>query len=40
MRKVAHPKANPRRAEDLGRTQNVFLITSHALRKGVLFQPC
>lgn len=39
MRKVAHPKASPRRAGDLGRTQNVFRITSHALRKGVLFQP-
>lgn len=40
VRKVTHPKAYPRRAEDLGRTQNVFLITFHAPRKRVLLKPC
>ena len=29
VRKVTCPKAHPRRAGDLGRTQNVFLITFH-----------
>lgn len=38
VRKVTCPKARPRRAGDLGRTQNVFLITFHAPRKGAPFK--
>lgn len=38
MRKVTHPKAHPRRPGDVGRTQNVFLITFHAPRKGTPFK--
>jgi len=38
VRKVTCPKAHPRRAGDLGRTQNVFLITFHAPRKGAPFK--
>lgn len=38
VRKVTCPKARPRRARDLGRTQNVFLITFHAPRKGAPFK--
>lgn len=40
MRKVTDPKAHPRRPGDLGRTQNVFLITFHAPRKGAPFKFC
>ena len=38
VRKVTCPNAHPRRAGDLGRTQNVFLITFHAPRKGAPFK--
>ena len=38
VRQVTRPKARPRRAGDLGRTQNVFLITFHAPRKGAPFK--
>ena len=38
VRKVTCPKARPRRAGDLGRTQNVFLITFHAPRKVAPFK--